>query len=464
MLFTPVIELPRSTVALAAAVGIAFGIAYTLSPTTVVFLLVAPWLFVWAQRGLGPRERRWVLGALGLALLARVAAVAVFFLLADHFSQPYAVMNGDERFIVGRSLWTLNLALGRHVALPDYVWVFSPYGRSGLITALAYWELFVGPAPYGPHLFNIVMWLIGATALHRTVRRSFGKLPALVGFATVLFMPTLFFWSISKLKEAPYVCLMAVTIAATMTVIRGGPVFRRLGAAVIAALALMAIASVRPVGVTVAVGGLAFAAGAWLVTRRAWLATAAVVLLLAGGFWALRQPPVQSRLLSEANYAAVVHVGHVRSKGYSYKLLDRRFYGPIWNVAVFPVLEPAEAMRFAGRAVAGFVMVPLPWDIPSKPALALLPQQMAWYVMVGLGCVGMIAGWRRDAIFTLVLLGNILIGTATIALFNGNVGTLSRLRDTVVPQVIWFSALGGCVALEWAAGHFMKGSTHAHPR
>src|SRR6266550_556822 len=74
---------------LVAAAGIIAGIVYTVSPTTFCFLLLLPLLFAWAQRGLGPRERRWVLGLLGLAVVARVIALSGFFLSVDHLRQPY---------------------------------------------------------------------------------------------------------------------------------------------------------------------------------------------------------------------------------------------------------------------------------------------------------------------------------------------------------------------------------------
>src|SRR6187397_423269 len=87
----------------AAAAGVIAGAAYTVSPTTVGFLLFLPVLFVWAQRGLGPRERRWTLGLLGIAVMTRLAALAAFFLLSDRFTEPYGVLVGDERYIVDRS-------------------------------------------------------------------------------------------------------------------------------------------------------------------------------------------------------------------------------------------------------------------------------------------------------------------------------------------------------------------------
>src|SRR5207247_927002 len=125
-------------------------------------------------------------------------------------------------------------------------------------------------------------------------------------------------------------------------------------------------------------------------------------------------------------------------------------------------MVPAEAWRFALRATASFFTVPLPWKIESWSALVLLPEQLAWYALAALMFVGVAAGFRRDPLFTWVLLGNGLVGPAAVALYNGHVGTLVRMRDSVVPVIVWLSALGGCAVLESAGRYFSKGSSHGH--
>jgi hypothetical protein len=59
---------------------------------------------------------------------------------------------------------------------------------------------------------------------------------------------------------------------------------------------------------------------------------------------------------------------------------------------------------------------------------------------------GLVAGWRRDALVTAVLIGFVLPTAAALAFTNGNVGTLLRLRGLVTPYIAWISVLGFCVA------------------
>src|SRR5205085_7386482 len=234
-------SLPLRASIYAAVAGIVAGAVYTMSATTVWFLLLLPVFFAWAQDALGTRERRWVLRVLGLAVAARLLALAGFFLTADSFADPFGVLIGDERFILTQSSWMVNLARGHRLDALNYSDNFGPYGRSGLQVLLAYWQLWFGPAPYGARLLSVAMWLAGAIALHRTARRAFGPLAALGGFAVVLFMPTLFVWSISALKEAAYFFLTAMTIAGAMAVVRGRHAGARIMAAVMVICAVAGI-------------------------------------------------------------------------------------------------------------------------------------------------------------------------------------------------------------------------------
>jgi hypothetical protein len=447
----------------ATVAGVLAGVAYTLSPTTVVFLLAMLVLFGWAQRDTSPRERRWVLGVLTVSLTLRLAALGGFFLFG-HANQSLPVLIGDEWLIKWRSMLLLNMALGRSLAPTDYFNVLEMYGRTGLMNVLAYWQLWFGPAPYGAHLVNVTMWFAGAIVLYRTARRGFGPLAAIGGLVALLFMPTLFVWSISALKEPAYFFLTAIVIAGATAVFRARRFFGRIVGLMVVAIAMAAIEPIRSIALFVTAGGVVAGAGGWFVTRRAWLCAAAVVVVAAAGVRAQRDPAVEAQVMRAFRTAASRHRGNVSTVGYSYKLLDPRFYLTDYYQDPIASLLPDEAGRFAARALLSFVAVPLPWNAQSKGAIALIPQQVAWYVLAALAFVGIAAGWRRDAIFTWMLLGNIVVGGVVVSLFNGNVGTFVRFRDSVVAIIVWLSALGGCAVVEWAARRFSGESQHAHSR
>jgi hypothetical protein len=141
----------------------------------------------------------------------------------------------------------------------------------------------------------------------------------------------------------------------------------------------------------------------------------------------------------------VFTVGHV------YKLLDEGFYttpeGSVWELS----LTDAEAVRFVARAAASFIVTPWPWEMRSRSELAFMPEHLVWYLLIAALPFGIIAGWRIDPLATALLCGVAIPTAAVIAVTNGNVGTLLRLRGLVIPYIAWLSAIGLCVIGEWLA-------------
>jgi hypothetical protein len=117
-------------------------------------------------------------------------------------------------------------------------------------------------------------------------------------------------------------------------------------------------------------------------------------------------------------------------------------YSGAYDGDAIQTMTTAEAVRFVMRAVASLVLFPLPGQIQSAREMLFLPQQVVWYGMVILSIFGMLAGFRRDALVTCLLAGFTVAGAMAIALNSGNIGTMVRHRDTIVPFVVWLSALG----------------------
>jgi hypothetical protein len=173
-------------------------------------------------------------------------------------------------------------------------------------------------------------------------------------------------------------------------------------------------------------------------------AAAAVVVLAL-----MSQPSAQQRVTAALESTARTHAGHVFTVGHAYKLLDDGFYfSPAAPAASGLTLTMAEAVRYVMRAAVSFVTVPWPWQLTSTRELSYLPEQMVWYLLVALLPVGVVAGWRRDPLVTCVFAGYVIPTAAALALTNGNVGTLLRLRGMVIPCLVWLSAVGFCAALQ----------------
>jgi hypothetical protein len=437
-----------------AGAAVASGIAYALAPVAAWFAVAMIGLFRRAQRGLDARERVWIAGLLGTALAVRLAAIAAFIFVAAPGTYTYPSFFGDGRYAIGRSLWMRGAALGETMH-PRFVFeAFEPYGASGYNYLLAALQTALGPATWSLHLVAVGCFLAGAVVWHRVVRQAFGAAAALVALALMLFAPTWLAWSVSPIKESFQFLVLGLCVLTALGALAAARGARRLASGLCCIALLGVLATLRSGGLVIIVGSLLVGAGAVLTHTRRTAAILAVGATIAVALFAATRPAVRDRVAAEINAAANRHLGHVRTPGTFYKLLDERFYHEPPGVVVDVVLTPAEAARFLMRAVAAFVAVPLPWQLQATPALVLLPMQMFWYALVALAAAGTPAAWRASPALTAIVLGYIALSIVVIAPNSGNVGTLMRHRDMLLPFVISLSAAGvGATAAWLSAAH-----------
>ena len=441
------------------AAGAALAVTYTLSPLTVWFTAAMVLIFGFLGRGLSGRERRWALGLLSLGLGLRLLALAGFFLFTMDADGSLAVMLPDEAYIARRSLWLRNIALGIPIATNDFVDAFNPFAESAILYVLAYVQLLVGTAPYGIRLLSVALSLAATVIFYKTVRPTFGAPASLIGLSAALFMPSAFVWSISTLKEPPYYFLSAVSLACVVTAVRSRSKEVRIAAAVTGLAAVVVLGTVREASAIVVGAGMVMGGMLTPLLRRPAFAAAALAIVLTAGTVAFTHSAVRQRGLRALQTAAVMHVGHVKTPGRAYKLLDPQFYTRLDQRdlnygAAIRVMQSDALARYVIRAALSFVLVPLPWQVSSWSAAAYLPQQVLWAVMVVFALVGVVAGLRRDGLLTLILASTVLIAAAGVTLTSGNIGTFVRHRDMTLLYLVWLSGVGFWFAVQSVAARY----------
>ena len=424
------------------------AVAYTASPLGLLFILAAPLLCLAAGRGLPADERRILTTILASALVARLLAVIAMFLIGIPYHSDLAVgaLSGDEAYNLGRALRIRDIMLGFGGTHYDYFVATDEYGRTSYLELLTRLQLAFGPAPYGLRLFNALLFTTGAAVLFRMVRPAFGAVPAFLGLVGVLFLPSVFYSSVSLLKESLYFLATSVLLAAAVRLLRGRGWAGRALALVAMAGSLWVLDDLRRGAIVLATAGIASAIVMRLAftsrQRAAWALAAAVVV--AG--LTVTQPVLSNRVLEGVTGLARQHSGHVFTVGHAYKLLDAGFYmNPATPASSSITLTPPQAVRFVMRALVSFALTPLPWQAASRGELAFLPEHLLWYLLLATVPFGLAAGWRRDPLVTAVLIGFVLPTALVLAFTNGNVGTLLRLRGLVTPYLIWIGVLGMCV-------------------
>ncbi len=430
--------------------GIALAAVYTLSPLTVWVAGLAVLVVATAGRGLPAAERRILSGILGMALAARVFAIAAMFFvnMPIHDDQFVGAATGDEAYTEARALRTRDILLGNGGNKYDYVVAYDEYGRNSYVSLLTAIQVIFGPSPYAIRFLNAVLFTIGAVVLFRMTRPTLGAVPAFAALGFVLFLPSLFVWSISLLKESLYFLGTAIALAGAVVAIRG-PSWLVRAAAVLSGMAAAAIIrDIRSGALVLTAAGLAVGLGAYGLTRSKKALAFAALTAAIGLPLLLSQPLVARQMTAGLEAMAKTHTGHVFTVGHAYKLLDEGFYlNPVTPSSSTLTLTPGEAARFVIRAAVSFATVPAPWQLQSRRELLYWPEQAVWYALIILLPFGTVAGWRRDPLVTCVLLGYVVPMAAILALTNGNVGTLARLRGLVIPYMAFVSAtvLGGLV-------------------
>jgi len=426
--------------------GVVLGSLYALSPLTLWFTVAMAGVFLWAGHGLTTTERRAVWALLAVAVAVRVLAVVVLFATSEPGTNPSFFWDGDGVYIKQRALAIRDVWLGAPISPAAFTEAFSRiYGWSSYLYILAYVQYLTEPSPFGVHLLNVWLFISAAVVLFRMVRPTYGAASAWLGLALMLLLPTLIAWSVAALKEAWYVLLLAVGASAVVLAARATPVYTRVIGLALLTGAVAANATVRTGALVIMVVGLSVGVVGSLLARRLAVLLLVLVSVPFVAVWLWEKPAVQARVMTQLRAAVVSHIGNVRTEGNSYQLLDQRLYAP----RVIDSLTPPEAARFTVRALVSFIVVPLPWQVTSGAELVFFGQQVIWYLLVILAGIGFVAGLRRDSLVTCLLAGVAVIGGATIALNSGNIGTMVRFRDTIVPFVVWLSARGTVSLMDW---------------
>ncbi|MGH9386159.1 MAG: hypothetical protein ACRD2N_17930 [Vicinamibacterales bacterium] len=437
----------RRIVLLGLILGLVLGVTYTLSPLTVLFAGLFIVVTRRAGKDLSPREKQWFFTLIGVAITVRLLLVAALFVTADP-ARPWVTIFGDEELFKSRSVWLRNLGLGLPISPADTIYVYDETGQSSYLNMLAVLQALAGNAPYGMQVMNATLYITGVVVLYRLVRPVFGGLAAMGGLAILLYLPTLFVWSVSALKEPVYTLAAVAELLCAVYVARAPRMWQRLLGVVGVIAGAVVLDSLRKGGWPVALIGSGGGLVLGFVVTRPRLAVASFVAAPIVALVALSTPPVRDSILRVSRRAALYHSGHILTPGYSYQILDPRYYENRLLIARMP---PRELGAFVVRAVVSSVTEPLPWRPESLTMRAYLPEYLVWFAIIVLLPIGVLAGLRRDPMLTALLAAHAFAVMMMVAMTSGNVGTLIRHRGLVLPYAVWLSILGGIQLLRGVA-------------
>ena len=416
--------------------------------------IAAPLCVAWIARGLPDEERRVVIGLLSLALILRAGLVAAQMLMALPQLNDLSVgaLAGDEAYYLSRALRVRDLLLGFASSKYDYFVANDSYGQTSYLSLLSAVQVIFGPTPYSMKVANGLLYVCGAGLLFRMARASLGVLPSYLGLSVLLFLPSLFFSSVSLLKESVYffgVSLFATCCWRAVVDIRRGRIATALIFLATATLSVLVLDGLRRGGLALMTAGFATGLVIWFIGQSRARVASAIALTGAALLIVATVPTLRERAISGVEAAARLHGGHVFTVGHVYKLLDEEFYVHPHTPAGWDLqLTTAEAARFVARAAISFAVTPWPWEMRSKSELAFLPEHVIWYLLIAALPFGILPAWRSNPLATALFLGFAIPTAVVVAVTNGNIGTLLRMRGLVTPFMVWISVGGLCAIAE----------------
>ena len=298
---------------------------------------------------------------------------------------------------------------GYYYLLAALYWLFGPYPAAGLVINAALAAAFV------PLLSSLTQHLFGSQAV-----RYVGPL--------VLFVPGLFFWPSLLLKEAAAMFLVVVcaycgerltervswlsvsvlTVALTLLFTIRGPIALVVGTGLLFGLLLGARQSIS--AATTVLSCLAFMAVLMLTFRIGY-----------SGFQSASDLDLEraNRLRTSLSTSA--------SSGFD----------PGVNVST-----PGRALLYLPKGLIVLLAGPFPWQLSGGRQLAILPDLVAWWLLLPLLVRGVRWGWALRGRRLRVIASPASAAGTMLALAVGDFGTLVRERMQIFILLIPFIALG----------------------
>lgn len=425
------------------------AIVMILSPVTLVSGAILCGITAAACRGLTGLERRIVLFTMVSAIAIRVAIIGGLFLTADPSHIISFSYDGDGLWEKLRSLWIRNHWLGIPVHPRQLEDAITLYGWSSYIYVMAYTQYLLGPSPYAVHLLSVCCFVGAAALLYRMIRRPFGPVAGVVALIAILYTPTLLMWSVAAMRESFYLLSLTIFVVGLVLAGRSPRLMGRLAGLLLAGCSLWLADTIRVGAVVILAASGALAIAGSFVTRRAYLLLIALLVVPPLGWYASQRTGVQARVLAQLRQAAITHRGNVNEEGHGYKILDQRIYQIEPMVEGIQSMTWPEAERYVARSLVAVALMPYPWQAASRTEVLFIPQQVIWYVIVCLAIIGTVRGLRTEPFPTWALLALSVVTCVLMAPNEGNIGTMVRHRDTILPFIICLAALGAISVLSW---------------
>lgn len=434
---------------LMALIGIAVGCLWIISPGCLLMLALVAFSGVMLWRFSSQEDRKFIMAIFIIGMTSRIIIYLILALIS--------ILAGKSGWLFGDSWGIHNYAWawaqqvdgppsiiymqamdGHLYTYPSYpiteVW---QYGYSGFTYLLGTVYYFFGPLKFSPRLINCLMGVGASIFIYYIVKDIFGKGPAKLSALLTVFTPSLFLWSITFLKDIPFIFIGCIIL---WSFLRFQKTKRALYLFILFS-AILAQYTIRPTfSIPLIMGTIILSY--FIVSKISWkkkiiIFICLLILIVPLSYRINFKITVNNQITKILDYTR----GIVNTGGSIYKIFDDKYYrgGSMSHSNNISYIDLTKGF-FKGWFY--FLLVPFPWKIYTKLLLLSYPQVILWYLFIPFVFIGMVIALRYKWRETFIIFVYIIIIGFIVATHSGNIGTVFRHRDMLTPFFLIFGSVG----------------------
>lgn len=406
-----------------------------LSPGFVLSIVLTLYLFHLAFQKTDSYDRKTVLTAACLAILIRIAAIA----LAQYFCYLRSTLDifGDaaNNFELGYKIESLLKGdLQQFKILKKTGW----YNVHGLTFFNGVFFTFFGKHEiFTLKYLNSLSIVVAGWLLYDFTKKIFSSAAGKIAMIIFLFWPTVILWSITDLKESHLILSVVGAVWCAEEIRRKKELKPRL--ILLSVLLFLALYAISLRRFLAPLFGLIFfiAFAHYLLNlyrkRNEGKSQLFLIGLASLAVFFLFKENISRIAVGFYGKLIFFNQGYLNSGGWNYDLLSGS--SNHYTVAFF--------LEYFIRSWYHFLLEPLPWNIRSLNMLVFSPVMFFWYLMLFLSIVGLKNTIRAGMISRLrPILIFLFLYTSIVGMSIANIGTAVRFRDLMLPFIAIFTAIG----------------------
>lgn len=304
-----------------------------------------------------------------------------------------------------------------------------------------------GYSPLGVKFLNCLLGVLSALFIYHFVKGVFGKKPARLALVMVIFFPSLFFWSITGLKDTIVFFLICVMLFLPTKMVHSTQIIKKLAILALILGAFFIFWTIKPyfgwpMGIIL---GISVISSLKVKNIKRIILSLVLATLVFFIFYGGKEIFGKANNFLKSNLFTTIHTQRTNYYygGVTYMIYPKRFYtSQSFRSGLTKTIQPNELLMSYLKGVVYFIFSPFPWHLKAKMLFLGYLQSIFTILLLPFVIFGIIFSLRYKVKEIFPILFYCIIITSLYGLVQANIGTAFRLRDIVVPFYLALGAIG----------------------